>query len=450
MMFRALRSPRAMLACFALLVASTSVWAGHQVFNRQQVGGISISVDGVLSLPAVEDRRLLRDDLVKALRKPSAEINQPVELRMISLKGLEAAIQDARQNNLGHLPEEIMFLAGLQRVQYVFVYPEQNDIVIAGPAEGWKVDEVGNVVGVTSGLPVIRLDDLLVAFRTVERSRKGGILCSIDPTLDGIKKYQQLSGQIGQMQAGAIEALEKAMGPQSIRVEGVPATSHFARVLVAADYRMKRYAMDLDPAPVKGMPSFVSLTKSKKGAIKSAMPRWWLACNYEPLAKSPDGLTWEVRGPGVKVLTEDDVIEGGVVKQTGKSSPAAQQWAETITEKYASLSTKDPIFGELRNLMDLCVVAALVEREKLLEKMGLELPNILSEKVGVELQEFHSPKTVSTRCSVTKTGSSYIILASGGVDINAWKVLESQKTDDSIEKVRTKAASVAKKSWWWN
>ena len=36
-------------------------------------------------------------------------------------------------------------LAGLQRLQYVFFYPQQNDIVIAGPAEGWLEDAAGHL-----------------------------------------------------------------------------------------------------------------------------------------------------------------------------------------------------------------------------------------------------------------------------------------------------------------
>ncbi len=51
--------------------------------------------------------------------------------------------------------------------------------------------------------------------------------------------------------------LEKALGRQQVTFTGVPATSHFASVLVAADYRMKRLAMNFEPSPVRGMPSFL-------------------------------------------------------------------------------------------------------------------------------------------------------------------------------------------------
>ena len=450
-----LRKISQMLGCLAvLMLASVSAWGQinnntNGAFNTRAVGGVKISTDGVLGLPAVEDRRLLRDELLKLTHKAPAEMSAKAGLRMVSLRGLEAAIQTARDEKLGTLPDEVRFLAGLQRIQYVFVVPEQNDIVLAGPGEGWKVDENGNVVGITSGLPVIHLDDLAVALRTVQNARRGGILCSIDPTPEGLQAFEKVVRATKEMHSGVKDAFENAMGPQTIRVEGVPTTSHFARVLVASDYRMKRYAMEFDAPPVAGMPGFVSLIKSKRAALDSMIPRWWLACNYEPLAKSEDGLAWEVRGPGVKVMTENDALEGNAVKRTGKSNPIAKQWADNFTAKYAELSVKDPIFGELRNCMDMCVIAALIEREGWLNTFKLELPNLRSEQGGLELLSFNSPRVVPTRCSVTKVSNSYIILASGGVEINSWQVIGEQKTVAAVNDVRTQALTNANKKWWW-
>ena len=107
------------------------------------------------------------------------------ELRKVSLRALEAALTDFLAGNQERLPDDVLYLAGLQRVQYILVYPEQNDIVLAGPGEGWRFDDNGNAVGVTTGLPAVRLDDLLVAFRTVDAARNEGISVSIDPTAEG-------------------------------------------------------------------------------------------------------------------------------------------------------------------------------------------------------------------------------------------------------------------------
>ena len=72
------------------------------------------------------------------------------------------------------------------------------------------------------------------------------------------------------------------------------------------------------------------------------MPRWWLAASYQPLAKDPDGLAWEIRGPGVKCMTEEDYITStGQAKGTGHSNAAAQKWADLMTAKYDELSEHD-------------------------------------------------------------------------------------------------------------
>ena len=77
-------------------------------------------------------------------------------------------------------------------------------------------------------------------------------------------------------------------------------------------------------------PSYVEMLKGRPAGSEELNPRWWLACNYEPVAKSEDGLAWELRGQGVKCLTEDDVIADD---GDGRSGPAAQvllaqKWAD--------------------------------------------------------------------------------------------------------------------------
>ena len=68
------------------------------------------------------------------------------------------------------LPSDQKSIEDLQRIDYVFVFPESKDLVIAGPAEGFAADSTGRVVGVTTGRPPLRLDDLMVALRALERA----------------------------------------------------------------------------------------------------------------------------------------------------------------------------------------------------------------------------------------------------------------------------------------
>ena len=418
-------------------------------FGRS-VGGVSISPTGVLSQPDVAATKALRELHESSLTKPSPELNQPVELRKISLRQIEEMLAKSGHNFVDQLPDEIRFLGGIQRLQYIFVYPEQGDIVLAGPGEGWKVDAQGSVVGITTNRPVLRLDDLVVAFRTVENARQGGITCSIDPTAQGRQQFEAFMSRQKRFDPAVLTGIEKALGPQQISLTGVPTNSRLARTLVASDYHMKRIAMKLDPSPVAGLPSFIDMLKSR-GQLENMMPRWWMACNYQPIAKSPDGLAWEIRGPGVKVMTEDELIgSDGSVKGTGKTNPIAQKWADLMTEKYDELAAKQASFGDLRNIMDMCVVAALIAKENLISKANCELPLIVSQNSKVAHSTFDPPKTVATQCSALKRGREYIITASGGVEITSWQVADRTVEDANVAQVRTKAQPKTAGSIWWN
>jgi hypothetical protein len=425
-----------------------------------QVGGVLIDANGVLVNAERDDLHKLRALRARALAEVPGDLREPAELRKVSLRGLAAVIDDCRQNNRP-LPDEVKCLAGLQRVRFVFLYPERNDIVLAGFGEGWEVGDSGEIVGVNTGRAVLLLDDLLVALRSAMQAAQGGISCSIDPTPEGLRRYQQamkFQTTIGPDPEATIRGIEQQLGSQTITVTGVPDTSHFARVLVAADYRMKRLAMNFDPPPITGLPSYLHMMRSGGRGKFSAMPRWWLATNYQPLLTDDEGLAWELRGPGVKAMTEEDFLTAsGDRVHSGKASPLAQKWADNMTARYDELSKRDPIFGELRNCMDLAIVAALTFKERLADKAHCDLSTLVGQD-GLQVQASPAPKHVDSKASVLQRGDDWIISASGGVLIHSWGVADSKEQSDSLDPLRTKAAApeaskdpaTQPASWWWN
>jgi hypothetical protein len=245
--------------------------------------------------------------------------------------------------------------------------------------------------------------------------------------------------------------MKEAFGPQRVTITGVPPTSHFARVLVAADYRMKRLAMKLDETPVRELPSYLDVIRNLRAStIASSHPRWWLACNYEPLAASPDGLAWELRGPGVKALTEDEVVSAsGQRSVTGKTSPAAQKWADLMTQHYDSLSARDAVFGELRNLMDMSVVAALIRKEQLAQRAGLSIPLLTDPRSDLKIEEWHAPRTIAPEVSFLRGSDAFIVTASGGISVESWLVADNKETVPAVAQVRDKAHRSDRHSFWW-
>ncbi|HEV3004660.1 MAG TPA: DUF1598 domain-containing protein, partial [Pirellulales bacterium] len=389
---------RARLSCgrWRILAASTFVWAlvcwgisqgvsTTQAQNLgfgfvQAVGGVYVDGMGVVKDVQHDEFDQLKEIKVRDMHQVPDGLMAPIGLRKISLRQMQSAISEAR--NAGkQMPDEVRYLAGIQRIQYVFVYPEQKDIVLAGFGEGWRVDRHGNMVGKTTGRPVIELDDLLVALRSAESAAQGGISCSIDPTKEGLQKLQAYMQTVNVGTADPQDVarnMEQELGPQTVTFRGVPDNSHYAAVLLAADYRMKRIAMAFEKSPVNGLPSYLSMPKGNAGAFQNVLPRWWLASDYEPLLTDAEGLAWELRGQGVKTMTEDEMLAAdGTRKALGKASPQAAKWAKMMTDKYDELSTKEPIFGELRNCIDLAVISALIVKENLAGKSGCDLSLLL-------------------------------------------------------------------------
>ncbi len=438
-------------AAAVMLVAVVCPSLNAQIFERtRSVGGVSIDADGILGNATVDDLGKLSRLSAEALQEVPGELGKFAEMRKISLRRLEAEIEKSIQDKKP-LPDEIKYLAGLQQIRYIFVYPEQQDIVLAGPGEGWKIDAKGNVVGVTTGKPVMLLDDLLVALRTARGAANGGINCSIDPTAEGLTRLRRHASSlrtIGNPQATAL-GIERALGPQQISVQGVPATSHFARVLVAADYRMKRLAMNFEPAPVTGLPSFLNMITATGRGMANMLPRWWLEPNYEPMLRDADGLAWELRGGTVKAMTEEDFLTAAGNRQhTGKADPTAQRWADNMTDKYAELAVADPIFGDLRNCMELAIVGALVTKERLTEKAGLQMSTLLDPD-DVEVEAFPAPKQVDSKASLMKKGRNWVISASGGVQVDSWFYADRVEQSDTPAEARP-ATLPGGSNWWWN
>lgn len=414
---------------------------------QQAVGGVAVDVDGVLTAPTTEDAEVLRALRRTAIGQAPTDLQTWTDLRAVSLKQLEAKIADCAAKG-DDLPEDVRYLAGLQRVQYVFVYPEHNDVVIAGPAEGWDMDELGNVVGATSRRPVLLLDDLIVALRTREASRMEAISCSIDPTAEGVVRLRAAMRRVKRMgNPASIKAnYEQALGTQTVSVTGVPATSHFARTMVAADFRMKRLAMNFEPAPIGDMPSFLHLMKANSRGTKNMMPRWWLAPNYEPMSRDAEGLAWELRGPGVQCMTEEDHFGAdGKRVASKKAGSAAQRWAKNLTDRYGELAQHDSAFGMLRNAMDLAVVAALLEKEGLLTLAGLELPQLTQQ---APIAVYHAPTQVDSKVSFVKQGRNWIVSASGGVQFLPWLVADQVEQNDDLSAVRDQFSTTGER-WYW-
>ncbi len=449
---------RRLIAGAALIGCLAASQAAHAQFgfgfNRIGiVGGVSVDADGTVRSASRQELDGWLSKLREASVEPSGEVADKTELRMISLAKLQDEIARAMAADQP-LSEEVLYLAGLQRVEYVFVYPEQNDIVLAGPAEGWIVREDATVVGESSGRPVLQLEDLITALRTTEAAKRQAISVSIDPTPEGELRLNRLLSGVrtgpGFNPASIEPAMRKAFGPQMVKLTTVATDSRMAQTLVAADYRMKRLAMNLEKSPVSGMPSYMEMIRHG-GATKGAQPRWWMACDYDAILHSEDMLAWKLTGRGIKALTEDELVDASGSRQaSGKANKLAQRWADLFTEKFDELCAHNAAFGDLRNMMDLNIIATVIRGHQL-EKVGqCDLGLLAGRDQTLKTPSWKTPKTISPECSFVRGQSGWTISASGGVEINPWKIVSQQtRRDESVKAIRHKARADGSQ-WWWN
>lgn len=414
------------------------------------VGGIAIDADGIVKNLEPNAVQALAADRRAALAKESVP-QAAGELRKVSLARIVDAIGESGRSGKP-VPADVAFLGWIERVTHVFVDPEGHDIVIAGPGAVPTVDAAGNLVAKGSGRPMLHLEDLITALRTIDAARQGGMTCSIDPTPAGLERVQLfLAGQkaMGPDRGAVFRGMEQALGPQKITVGGVPGDSRFAQVLVAADYRLKRIGMGLEASGVKELPSYLAMVPA--GGRAATLPRFWLEADYDPISRAGDGLAWRINGRRMKCLTESDVLaDGGVQRGRGAADAIAVKWCAAMTTHYDAVAAKHPVFTELVGCVDLAVVAALIQGQRLAAAAGIDLGPLLDAE-KLPLPKYGVPSSVPTVATGLKKGNAWILSASGGVLLQPWAFAANVAESAEVVEVRKKSLAsrpAATGSWW--
>jgi hypothetical protein len=385
------------------------------------------------------------------------DLNRYSKLRKVSLVRLEATCARYLADQ-EHVPQELNFLAGLQRIDYVFVYPDEKDLVIAGPAEGYVVDDGGRAMGITNGQPALRLEDLLVALRSIERDR-GAIRCSIDPNQANLAKFTSFvadnrGGATLEAATAQYQQMAEVLGMQDVSVSGVPADSRFAELLVEADVRMKYIAIGLSKPPVKGFKSHLAMV----GAGANSMQRWWFTPLYDAFVRSEDGLGFEFNGQRVQLLSEDELVSAsGQRMSSAFTRVTTQKYSTQFTERFPELARVIPAFAELQGLFDLSVLAALLKKERLPAKVGWTMPLFLDDKRAT-ISRHNVPRQTPSVSNFKMLGKGVMVMqVTGGVLLNPWELTghgEFQRDAGgklhSAQQAAVPAKDLENDRWWWD
>jgi Protein of unknown function (DUF1598) len=384
-------------------------------------------------------------------------------LRLVSLTRLEKEI--AKRLAEGHsIPETMQHLAGLSHIRYVFVYPDQHDVVIGGPAEGWRYNEKGIAVGRESGKAALFLDDFVTVLRTFAPHGAGYFNCQIVPREEGLRRIKQFveeSNAKGPLDAARVRnwtnQLQQQLGQQDVEINGIPDDSRVAAVIFEADYRLKMIGIGKLPGG-SGIPSVFDLfpkTDEVKSQRMDAL-RWWLSMKYDAVMHSPDRNVFEIKGSAVLCQSENEKISAkGQRIHTGKSEAANRLFAANFTSHYSELASQDPVFADLQNVFDLSLVAALLTDNRVPERIGWDLGAFAAEG-AYHTAHFQSPKSINSVVNHRVYGGKDIVVqVAGGVDGQIRKVLDDPRVfreTATLASVQTKgrAPELPEGRWWWD
>jgi len=445
---------------------ATETWAengGGPGEIREFPNGVLVDASGTLELKRSRGSGANDLERLRGTAPPATvgkgDPRQSSALRYVSLPRLEREIA-RRQAAHERLDAAMLTLAGLERVEYVFVYPESGDLVLAGPAGDWYLDPDGRLLSVDTGLPVVRLDDLLVLLRRGPGAGTFG--CSITPRQTALASTQAfLDASSGSPlepgeRRGWLRRLRDTLGTQEIEVWGIDPASRVARILVEADYHMKLIGMGLADG-VDGVESYLASIRVAPGDAPPPMSvlRWWFTQQYDAIRVSADGNAYQLAGRGVRVLSENELLaQQGRRVHTGQSDPLNRQFAERFTTHFAELAKKYPVYGELRNIFDLSLAVMLIQTDGLADRVEWQ-PGRLADSSQLRLPQGPVPRHVETVVNSRVINRKHVVAGvSGGVQVDMGKVVRRPRevvTSGRLVDDRGPAPqNMQAGAWWWD
>ncbi len=416
------------------------------------VGGIRIDANGLVDqfvTAALNDRALQKILESSAAKNLPSSLNQVSGSRKISLRRLDAEIDRLLKAGQS-LPNEVLNLAGLTRIEFVFIVTESDDVIIAGPAEGFATLPDGRVVGTKSHRPVLCLDDLLVALRTSNNRTTFG--CSFDPDQGRLAMTQQLLRQnttassAADAQRGFVQ-IGGVLGNWNVSVFGVPEFSHMAASLVEADYALKRLTTGDENPQVRGFKSYLSLMRPNADSMR----RWWFSPKYDAIETDAEQTAWRLSGPRLQVSAQDEIVDASGNRQDAPATHVSlEKYAQQFTEKIPALAEKVAAIAQLQNIVDLLLVAAIVERSRNENRLHRQ-PLVFDDEQRLPLHEFGIPKETPSIVKVRMAGERIVLgLIAGGVTITPRRILADAKTTTDGDGLALSVGTNHNSSWWWD
>jgi len=161
-------------------------------------------------------------------------------------------------------------------------------------------------------------------------------------------------------------------------------------------------------------------------------------------------------GSGVKLVGEDEsVTAAGNRKGRGAMNPASKAFTNSFTRMYGKLAQQAPLFAELRNLIDISIVAAFIQKMDIYRQAEWELTTFGDETI-VPVENRYPLQKVAPVVNAFWKGSSFMTPIAGGVSIQPRVALNSDRVSvdetGEIQKARDSVVVdlLEDGQWWWD
>ena len=169
---------------------------------------------------------------------------------------------------------------------------------------------------------------------------------------------------------------------------------------------------------------------------------------------SEDDLAIELVGRGVKLCGADEVVRrDGTRLSATRPDKASQTFTQAFTRKYAEIAARNPVYAQLRTMIDLVVAAAYLQEHDAYGKAGWAAEQLRDEKT-FPIERLTPPAQAETAIHAVWRDNRLLTPIGGGVTVYPRMALDAPNLIMD-EKGDVNAAHAAAKDlpagvWYWD
>ncbi len=285
------------------------------------------------------------------------DISSKDKIRAVSLKILQKNFKTIK--NRKYWPKKYFKLHYLKIVHGFLIDEKNNDIIIFGKLAPER--------------PELYIDDFVVALRNAwaKYYQKEGQFypsVSIDPDPIAFEKLQKIAKNIytGQFQ----KEWEKVCKiPYKVSIKGIPFYTRFSKIMVEADYKMKKIVAGSDSIDIAGFVNIDNMLtnmirkkikENKLSEIRDHNPnRFWFYPG-ENEYEEWDGIVI-IKQYSIKLLTEQQFLNFWLFRNNeAHNETLFEEYSKQFSAYFPKIAKRYPIFQELENLFRFVTLANIL------------------------------------------------------------------------------------------